>query len=255
MSIRWARFSIILLTGRPPFQAESLTTLLRQVVETEPVAPRVLNPGIPRDLETICLKCLEKEIPKRYLTALVLTEELGRFLDNRSIEARPVGPAGKAWRWCWRNPQLTTAIGVAALTLVTGIAGIMWQWQRAEAGKRLSQRMAYNADMALAGQAFAGGDLGRTRNFLDRHREVDLRDWEWRFLWAQCQPQVTFKLGDFPKSISCVAFTADSQRLFVAQPWGGHKLAVEHLKSPQASGVALSDLWPGCSFGTWNSSG
>jgi eukaryotic-like serine/threonine-protein kinase len=238
-----------LLAGRPPFQAESLTTLLRQVIEIEPVAPRVLNPNIPRDLETICLKCLEKEISRRFPSALALAEELGRFLEDRPIEARPIGPTSKVWRWCRRNPVITglgstLALFVLAVAIGAPIAAVRINRERQEAetqrgvaveAKLHSQRLAYNADMALACQFFAEGNIGRMREYLGQHRptppfqisssqsqtQADLRDWEWRFLWAQCQSQVTFKLGIFPKSIPCVAFTADSQRLFVAQPWGG----------------------------------
>ena len=119
-----------LLTGRPPFQAESLTTLLKQVVETEPVAPRLLNPGIPRDLETICLKCLEKDVPRRYPTAQELADELGRFLEDKPIQARPVGPAGKAWKWCRRRPALAGMSTALVLTVVLGLAGVLWQWQQ-----------------------------------------------------------------------------------------------------------------------------
>jgi serine/threonine protein kinase len=72
-----------LLTGRPPFQADSLTMLLRQVIEAEPVAPRRLHASLPRDLETICLKGLEKEPGKRYATAQLLAEELSRFLERK----------------------------------------------------------------------------------------------------------------------------------------------------------------------------
>ena len=102
------------LTGRPPFRADSPVETMRQVVENEPVAPRLLNGAVPRDLETICLKCLEKEAHRRYTTALDLAEELGRFLRDEPIRARPASSVEKGWRWCRRNRALASTIGLLA---------------------------------------------------------------------------------------------------------------------------------------------
>jgi tetratricopeptide (TPR) repeat protein len=107
-----------LLTGRPPFQATSAMDTVLMVISDEPVPPRRLNTSIPRDLETICLKCLEKEPGKRYATAAVLAEDLRRYLAGEPITARPVGPAERSWRWCKRNPWLAGALGSAAALLV-----------------------------------------------------------------------------------------------------------------------------------------
>lgn len=99
-----------LVTGRPPFVGSTLLETLEQVRSQEPVAVRQLLPKAPRDLETICLKCLQKEPKKRYADAEALSRDIGHFLTGEPIEARAVGPFGRFWRWCRRHP------GVASLT-------------------------------------------------------------------------------------------------------------------------------------------
>ncbi len=100
-----------LLTARAPFQADSLEGIVTQVLQSDPISPRTLNPSVPRDLETICLKCLTKEPNKRYATAGELAEELGRFLRDEPIQARPVTQTERAWRWCRRNPMVASLWG------------------------------------------------------------------------------------------------------------------------------------------------
>jgi WD40 repeat protein/predicted Ser/Thr protein kinase len=110
-----------LLTGRPPLLAGSLAETLVQVREQTAVAPRLLNPAIPRDLETICTRCLEKDPARRYATARELAEELGRWLRGEPIRARPATPAERAWKWTRRHPAraalaATVVLAGAALT-------------------------------------------------------------------------------------------------------------------------------------------
>jgi eukaryotic-like serine/threonine-protein kinase len=188
-----------LLTRQPPFQADTLTTLLKQVIETDPVAPRLLNPSIPRDLETICLKCLEKEPSCRYRTALALAEDLGRSLAGKPILARPVAPVTKALKWCRRRPALAGMTVAALVILMLGLSGVLWQWRRATAGELLARQNAYAADMMLAQRALDDGNRGLALRLLEPYRlralsEIELRHWEWRYLWQLCQPDNSVRL-------------------------------------------------------------
>ncbi len=121
-----------LLTGRPPFGAATTFDTLLQVTQQEPVAPRQLQPNLPRDLETICLKCLRKEAGKRYATALALAEDLQRFLESKPIRARPVGSLERAVKGARRHPRTACLLAVVTLLLAVGIGLVLWQWQLAE---------------------------------------------------------------------------------------------------------------------------
>jgi serine/threonine protein kinase/WD40 repeat protein len=109
-----------MLTGRPPFRGESPMDTMLQVVSDEPVSPSRLVPKLSTDLETICLKCLQKEPGKRYATAALVAEDLGRFLRDEPIRARPVGNLERSFRWCRRNPLIATMTAFVALALVGG---------------------------------------------------------------------------------------------------------------------------------------
>ncbi len=111
-----------LLTGRPPFQGPTADAILMQLRESDPPPPARLNPSVPRDLETICLKCLEKNPDARYPTAAAVGDELARFLENQPIHAKPPGPLGKFWRWARRHPGMAAMLG-AIILLVSSIIG------------------------------------------------------------------------------------------------------------------------------------
>ncbi len=110
------------LTGRPPFLADNVITLLHQVRESDPPRPSTLVPGLNRDLETIALKCLEKHPTRRYPTAEALALDLENWLAGRPIIARPVGPMGRGHRWCKRNPAVSALLATVAASLLLGTA-------------------------------------------------------------------------------------------------------------------------------------
>ncbi|MCA9118536.1 MAG: serine/threonine protein kinase [Planctomycetaceae bacterium] len=117
------------LTGRPPFQAASAAATIMQLMSEEPVPPCQLNSEIDRDLETITLKCLEKDRSQRYATAQEVADELGRYLNGEPILARPAGRIERAWKWTRRHPAKATSVATSLiLLLVTGmlIAGLQY---------------------------------------------------------------------------------------------------------------------------------
>ena len=158
-----------LLTGRPPFRAETPLETMAQAVSKEPVAPRLLNASVPRDLETICLKCLEKEPSRRYASARELADELGRFLRDEPIRARPVGQTEKLWRWGRRNRALATAVTAAlALLLTVAIGSPIAAWRiNRERGK------AETARQNEAGlRVLAQGESKRARDEADKSKQI-----------------------------------------------------------------------------------
>jgi WD40 repeat protein len=111
-----------LLAGRPPFVAASTTLTLQLVAKADPVSLRQLNPAVPRDLETICLKCLNKLADHRYDSATALADDLGRYLRHEPILARPAGRLERTWKWAKRNPS-RAAFTVASVLLLVTVAG------------------------------------------------------------------------------------------------------------------------------------
>lgn len=110
-----------MLTGRPPFRSNSIMETLKQVIDQSPAAPQTLNGEVPKDLETVCLKCLQKDPARRYGSAEELAEELARFLRGEPVRARPVGAVERTWRWARRNPRLAS-LSAAVLLLISVVA-------------------------------------------------------------------------------------------------------------------------------------
>jgi serine/threonine-protein kinase len=122
-----------LLTGRPPFRAATSAETVQQVISQDPAPPSRLNDQVPRDLETICLKCMHKEPGRRYVGAATLADDLRRFVEGRPIQARPVSPGERLWRWSRRNPTAAALLATAlALVGLASGGGVWFVQQRAE---------------------------------------------------------------------------------------------------------------------------
>jgi WD40 repeat protein len=190
-----------LLTGRPPFRAATYLDTILQVVSDPPVRPTHLQSKTPKDLETICLKCLAKEPGRRYGSAEELGDDLNRWLHGVPIHARPVGRLERARLWCRRNPAWAIAGSAAILALLLGMVGVSWQWLRAEGLRAtaekdrdiarlqtdLARRHAYAAQMSYAARLWQDDQVHEAVELLNKQvpqpGETDYRGWEWRHLW------------------------------------------------------------------------
>jgi WD40 repeat protein len=182
-----------LLTSHAPFEAATPMATLQQVIERDPAAPRSCNASIDRDLETICLKCLNKDPQRRYPSAEALAEDLERWLAGVPVTARPVTRAERTWRWCRRKPLLAALWFGLAATILAGFIVSNAQWRRAERNAVTLRENLYAADMGVAFHAWDAGNIARTRELLARHvpkaGEPDLRTFEWRYLWGVARPR------------------------------------------------------------------
>ncbi len=152
------------LSGRPPFRADSVVQTLEQVIHTEAVSPRTLNASIPRDLETVCLKCLEKEPHRRYATAQLLADDLGRFVRGEPVLALPISRVARSRRWCRRNPTIAGLVVISALSLALGTAvSTYFAIQEAEQSQRAELKTAEAlTEKQLALQAKSAAEKARS---------------------------------------------------------------------------------------------
>jgi eukaryotic-like serine/threonine-protein kinase len=229
------------VTGRPPFQAANVMDTVLQVISEEPAPPRRLNPAVERDLETICLKCLEKDLSRRYGSAAELGHDLRRFLDGEPIVARPVTAWERAWKWAQRRPAIAALCAATALATVLGVAGIAWQWRKAEANFTRAEtnlaeanrqravaekktreateatesveRQLYINRVNLAQREWMSNSSSAADDLLNRC-PPHLRDWEWSYIRRLCHPEsLVIQAG-----MSGLAFSPDGRRVVSAGP-------------------------------------
>ena len=175
-----------LLTARVPFQGTNPVETMDLVRHQEAVAPRQLQPSIPRDLDTICLKCLEKDPNRRYVSADALADDLQRFLNHRAIQARRVSRIGKAQRWCRRNPVASVSLICVVSMFLTAFAIVSGSyWKEASAREEAIERARaereenYFANIAATANALQVYNVDSARRTLDAAPE-EHRNWEWR---------------------------------------------------------------------------
>lgn len=232
------------LTGRPPFRGATPAETIHQVLTDDPVPVRRLNPAVPRDLETVCLKCLHKDPARRYPSAKSLAEDLGRVLAGEPVLARPVGPVERAAKWVRRNPAVAALTAVVALVLAAGVTAswVLAAWalneaSRAEGKARDEARQAgiarqktteaadllrqANDQLARTEVALYAGQLGRAATEFQagngpRGFEIlgdcqwDLRRVEFRHLWTRYSSRQTLLHEDF---VTEVCYSPDGGRI------------------------------------------
>ncbi len=218
------------VTGRVPFRADAPLETLEQVRSQDPLPPTRLEPKLPRDLETICLKCLQKEPWERYASAALLADDLGRFLAGEAIHARPIGPTERLAKWARRRPVIAALIAIVGIVAALGFAGVTWQWQRAEgnaaaavtaqaktelalqaeeAQRERAEHLLYFHDIALAFHEYSSQNVARAQQLLDG-TQPELRHWEWRYLYRLCNDDLCTMTGHASR-VRDVCFSHDGK--------------------------------------------
>ncbi len=215
-----------LLTGTPPFTGGG-PELMRQVREDEPLSPRSLRARVPRDLETVCLKCLRKKPAERYATARDLAEDLRRWLAGEPVQSRPAGPLRRLAKWGGRRPA---AAGLVALSIATllGLLGATFWYASAVGHEEFHQRrQTYVQQIREAQQVLDDGDFHGLTELMNGLRPPpgarDLRSFEWHYLWRRYQ-EAGLWLSGHENTVTGLAFSPDGQTLFSSGREGAFRL-------------------------------
>lgn len=156
------------LTGRPPFRAATALDTIIQVISEDAVPPRRLNAKVPRDLETICLKCLHKDVGRRYQDSRQLAEDLRRFQCSEPICARPVGATERSWKWVRRHPAVAALIGFLMLSGV--MAATLALWALCERDEAIAARKKANASLKKANAATVRAEAEKSKAEEERQK-------------------------------------------------------------------------------------
>jgi len=225
-----------LLIGSPPFQGATSVETFRQIMEDQPVSPRKTRPTIPRDLDTICRKCLEKDPQKRYADAEKLAEDLRWFLAGMPIKGRPTPRWERAYLWARRKPAVAGL--TFALTLVGFVAVYVWVWQYFQNLKALDQirLQAYAGAIALAER---DASIGRFDLAEDRLEQCprDLRGLEWDLLKRWCRGEIRI-LTKHSGQIKAIA--ADPNGMLLASGSDDGQVWILNLASPGPAKLLVS---------------
>jgi len=202
-----------LVTGRAPFVADSLEGTVMAVLHAEPIAPRLLNNDVPRDVETICLKCLQKNPLRRYASAEALADDLDLYLSGEPIRARPISVVEKLGRWCRRKPGAAATIGL--LLLMAAGSSLM-----ANHLSHLHQNARWNnyvSEMSRAQHEWQQHNFAEAFFHLQRHipngNGPDQRGFEWRHLWNLSRGNCSSRLPRHPDVVGWLGFSPDSRML------------------------------------------
>jgi hypothetical protein len=224
-----------LLTGRPPFKGTTPLETALQVISDEPVPPSQLQPKTPRDLETICLKCLHKEAHKRYPTAEALAADLRRFQAGEPVQARPVGLGERTIKWVRRRPAQAVLLALVVLGTLACFALVLWRLrveerlhnqavqaeQREKGHRREAERSLYLIHIARANREWNAGTMDRARYFLSLCPE-EPRGWEWNCLQRLCSSGKPLTLKGHPQQVNSVCWSPDGKLL--AGPGGAPEI-------------------------------
>ncbi len=208
-----------MLAGCPPFGGGTSLETIRQVLDREPRRPSLFNPEVDLDLETICLKCLEKEPDRRYASANALANDLDRWLRSEPIAARPATNVERIKKWVHRRPAVAALGAALLLAVLAGTSSVTLEWRRAESERQRAEgewnraeltaeslrQNLYVANVGLALRAWEAGEAGSARELLGQQRPAkgqkgDLRTFEWRYLYGITRPQEMFTFqSKFPE--------------------------------------------------------